>query len=193
MTEGIPMKEDIMFYKEWLPLPKAEFNILAMLAEQGGSFSGTYADMMRYLNVNPQSRNRKSLQAAIKSLTSKGFITKETSGRTQTLKVIPKATGITLPRLWVQSVMKHNYSSESVAAAQVLKVFLWIAQNNQNIVTNNMIADALGVSVSTVVSAKNVLEREYENITKRKVSEKCGDVFRSIGQELAAGAWWNEL
>ena len=185
--------EKTVFYKEWLPLPKAEFNILAMLAEQDGSFSGTYADMMRYLNVTPQSRNRKSLQAAIKSLTSKGFITKETSGRTQTLKVIPKATGITLPRLWVQSVMKHNYSSEAVAAAQVLKVFLWIAQNNQNIVTNNMIADALGVSVSTVVSAKNVLEREYENITKRKVSEKCGDVFRSIGQELAAGAWWNEL
>ena len=185
--------EKTVFYKEWLPLPKAEFNILAMLAEQGGSFSGTYADMMRYLNITPQSRNRKSLQAAIESLTSKGFITKETSGRTQTLKVIPKATGITLPRLWVQSVMKHNYSSESVAAAQVLKVFLWIAQNNQNIVTNNMIADALGVSVSTVVSAKNVLEREYENITKRKVSEKCGDVFRSIGQELAAGAWWNEL
>ena len=185
--------EKTVFYKEWLPLPKAEFNILAMLAEQGGSFSGTYADMMRYLNITPQSRNRKSLQAAIESLTSKGFITKETSGRTQTLKVIPKATGITLPRLWVQSVMKHDYSSESVAAAQVLKVFLWIAQNNQNIVTNNMIADALGVSVSTVVSAKNVLEREYENITKRKVSEKCGDVFRSIGQELAAGAWWNEL
>ena len=185
--------EKTVFYKEWLPLPKAEFNILAMLAEQGGSFSGTYADMMRYLNITPQSRNRKSLQAAIESLTSKGFITKETSGRTQTLKVIPKATGITLPRLWVQSVMKHNYSSEAVAAAQVLKVFLWIAQNNQNIVTNNMIADALGVSVSTVVSAKNVLEREYENITKRKVSEKCGDVFRSIGQELAAGAWWNEL
>ena len=185
--------EKTVFYKEWLPLPKAEFNILAMLAEQGGSFSGTYADMMRYLNVTPQSRNRKSLQAAIESLTSKGFITKETSGRTQTLKVIPKATGITLPRLWVQSVMKHDYSSEAVAAAQVLKVFLWIAQNNQDIVTNNMIADALGVSVSTVVSAKNVLEREYENITKRKVSEKCGDVFRSIGQELAAGAWWNEL
>ena len=185
--------EKAVFYREWLPLPKAEFNVLTILAEQDGSFSGTYADMMRYLNVTPQSRNRKSLQAAIKSLTSKGFITKETSGRTQTLKVIPKATGITLPRLWVQSVMKHNYSSEAVAAAQVLKVFLWIAQNNQNIVTNNMIADALGVSVSTVVSAKNVLEREYENITKRKVSEKCGDVFRSIGQELAAGAWWNEL
>ena len=67
--------EKVTFYREWLPLPKAEFNVLTMLAEQGGSFSGNYADIMRYLNVTPQSRNRKPIQAAIESLTSKGFIT----------------------------------------------------------------------------------------------------------------------
>jgi hypothetical protein len=45
-----------------------------------------------------------------------------------------------------------------------------------------------------VVSAKNVLDREYENITRRKRSEKIGvDSFRTIGQELAASAWWSEL
>ena len=187
------MTEDIMFYKEWLPLPKAEFNILSMLAERGGSFSGNYADMMGYLNVTSQSSNRKVLQTAIESLTSKGFITWNSSGRTQTLKVIPKATGITLPRPWVQSVIRHDYSSENVAFAQVLKLFLWIAHNKREIVTNKEIAADLGVSVSTVVSAKNVLEREYENITKRKVSEKCGDSFISLGQELAASAWWEEV
>ena len=193
MMEGISMTEDIMFYKEWLPLPKAEFNILAMLAEQGGTFRGNYTDMCSYLAVTPQSRNRQRLQAAIESLTSKGFITRESSGRTQTLKVIPKATGITLPRPWVQSVLRHDYSSQDVAPANVLKVFLWIAHNKQQTVTNKMIAADLGVSVSTVVSAKNVLEREYENITKRKVSEKCGDIFISLGQELAASAWWEEV
>lgn len=190
--ERVPMAEDTVFYKEWLPLPKAEFNILAMLAEQGGTFSGNYTDMCRYLTVTPQSRNRKVLQDAIESLVSKDFITCESRGRTRHLKLIPKATEIKLPRPWVQSVMQHDYSSEAVAAAQVLKVFLWIVQNNQDIVTNDMIAKDLGASVSTVISAKNVLEREYENITKRKVSEKCGDVFRSIGQELAAGAWWKD-
>lgn len=190
--ERVPMAEDTVFYKEWLPLPKAEFNILAMLAEQGGTFSGNYTDMCRYLTVTPQSRNRKVLQAAIESLVSKGFITCESRGRTQHLKLIPKATAIELPRLWVQSVIRHDYSSENVAFAQVLKVFLWIVQNTQDIVTNDMIAADLGVSVSTVVSAKNVLEREYENITKRKVSEKWGDSFRSVGQELAAGAWWKD-
>ena len=186
--------EKVVFYREWLPLPKAEFNVLTMLAEQGGSFSGNYADMMRYLNVTPQSRNRKALQAAIESLTSKGFITWDSRGRTQNLKVIPKATEINIPKQWVQSVLRHDYSSEAVAAAPVLKVFLWIAQNRQDIVTNDMIAEDLGVSVSTVVSAKNVLEREYENITKRKISEKVSeDTFRSLGQELAASAWWDDI
>ena len=186
--------EKVVFYQEWLSLPKAEFNVLTMLAEQGGSFSGNYADIMRYLNVTPQSRNRKPIQAAIESLTSKGFITWDSRGRTQTLKVIPKATEIIIPKQWVQSVVRHDYSSEDVAFAPVLKLFLWIAQNELEIVTNDMIAADLGVSVSTVVSAKNVLEREYENITKRKISEKVGEnTYRSLGQELAASAWWDDI
>ena len=185
---------DAVFYREWLPLPKAEFNVLAMIAEQGGTFSGNYTDMCRYLGVGPQSRNRTALKTAIESLVSQGFISCESRGRTLTLTVIPKATEIRLPRLWVQSVIQHDYSSQSVAFAPVLKVFMWIAHNNLSVVTNGMIAEDLNVSVSTVVSAKNVLEREYENITKRKISEKIGnDIFRNLGQELAAGAWWTEI
>ena len=194
MMEGISMTEDIMFYKEWLPLPKAEFNILAMLAEQGGTFSGNYTDMCSYLAVTSQSQNRQRLQTAIESLTSKGFITRESSGRTQMLKVIPKATGIELPRPWVRSVINHDYSSENVAFAQVLKVFIWICGNDMDIVTNAMIAEDIGMSVDTVTSAKNVLLKEYENISKRQVSEKTGwNTFRTLGQELAASALWKDL
>ena len=185
---------DVIFYWEWIPLPKAEFNVLAMVAEQGGSFTGNYADMCRYLGVDPQSRNRTTLRTAIESLVSQGFISGESHGRTHHLTVIPKATEIRLPRPWVQSVIQHDYSSEAVAFAHVLKVFIWIAHNDLSVVTNGMIAEDLNVSVSTVVSAKNVLEREYQNISKRKVSEKLGeDFFRTLGQELAAGAWWTEI
>lgn len=185
---------DAIFYWEWVPLPKAEFNVLAMIAEQGGSFTGNYADMCRYLGVTPQDRNRTSLRNAIASLVSKNFISCESRGRTLTLTVIPKATEIRLPRLWVQSVIQHDYSSEAVAFAHVLKVFIWIVHNNLSVVTNGMIAEDLNVSVSTVVNAKNVLEREYQNITKKKISEKIGsDTFRNLGQELAAGAWWTEI
>ena len=186
--------EEVIFYKEWLPLQKSEFNVLAMIAEQGGSFTGNYSDMCRYLGVTPQSRNRNTLSAAIEELTQNRFISCESRGRTHHLTVIPKATEIRLPRLWVQSVIHHDYSSEAVAFAPVLKVFIWIVHNDLSVVTNGMIAEDLNVSVSTVVSAKNVLEREYENITKRKVSEKLGeDFFRTLGQELAAGAWWTEI
>ena len=185
--------EKIIFYSEWLPLPKAEFNVLAMVAEQGGSYSGNYSEMCRYLNVTPQTRNREQIQAAIESLTSKGFLSCDTRGRTHHLKVLPKEAEVKLPRAWVQSVIQHNYSSEKVAFTQVLKVFLWIVQNRMDIVTNAMIAEELGISESTICSAKNVLQYEYENITKRKVSEKWGDGFRSVGQELAASAWWTEI
>ena len=185
--------EQIVFYNEWLPLPKAEFNILAMVAEHGGTYAGNLSDMCRYLTVTPQSRNRNQLRSAIESLTTKGFLSCETRGRTYHLKVIPKETEVKLPRLWVQSVIRHDYSSESVSFAAVLKVFLWIVQNSMDVVTNAMIAAELGISESTVCSAKNVLQYEYENIVRKKVSQKWGEGFRSVGQELAANAWWTEI
>lgn len=188
------MEERSVFYKEWLPLPKEEFNILMVLATEGGSFSGNYSDICRYLGVTPQNRNRRTIQAAIDALTSANFIYHKSCGRTQVLTVIPKAKEVLLPRSWVQSVIRHDYSSESVAPAQLLKVFIWIDQNEMSIVTNEMIAADLKVSPSTVVSAKNVLLREYETITGRKVSEKLSDnTFRTLGQELKTSAWWTEI
>ena len=186
--------EQAIFYWEWLPLPKAEFNILAMLAEQGGSFSGNYSDMCRYLGVTPQDRNRQAIRAAIESLAAAGFIGHKSQGRTQILTTIPKAKEIPLPRAWVQSVIRHDYSGQNVAFAQVLKVFAWIVANKTAVVTNDMIAASLNVSASTVVSAKNVLKWEYENVRQRNVSEKLGDnFFRNLGQELEANAWWTEI
>ena len=187
------MIEYVAFYEEWLPLPKAEFNVLAMVAEQGGTYAGNLSDMCRYLNVTPQSRNREPLRSAIESLTSKGFLSCDTRGRTHYLKVIPKDTEVKIPKVWVQSVIRHDYSSENVAFAPVLKVFLWIVQNRMEVVTNAMIAAELGISESTVCSAKNVLQYEYENISRRKISEKRGDFFCTLGQELAASAFWKDI
>jgi hypothetical protein len=150
--------------------------------------------MMGYFRVTRQQHNRQVLRAAIESLAATGFITHRSQGRTQILTIIPKATEIPLPRAWVESVIRHDYSSESVAFAQVLKVFAWIVTNKTKVVTNDMIAMDLNVSASTVVSAKNVLKREYENVRQRNVSEKLGDnFFRNLGQELEANAWWTAI
>lgn len=186
-----PHQDEISFYREWLPLPKAEFQILTMIAMQNGEYRGNCADICRSLGVTIQDKNKKKYQDIITSLTNQGFIQTDKCGRTYKLKIIPKATEVTLPRLWVQSVLQRDYSSESVAPVQVVKVFLWIADSKLEVVTNQIIADELRISISTVVSAKNVLEREYEIITKRKVSEKLGDnFFRTLGQKLQAAAWW---
>jgi hypothetical protein len=119
----------------------------------------------------------------------------ESRGRSQHLKLIPKGREVKLPRRWVQSVIRHDYSSESVALAPVLKVFIWIFAHcsNDGITTNEMIAASLKISESTVCAAKNVLQYEYENITRKKIYSWWGDDCFCMGQELAANAWWTDI
>ena len=75
------MAEYVVFYKEWLPLPKNDFRILAMLAERGGSFKGSQADICRCLHIAPgQSKTNAKLQASIETLTSNGWITSQKQG-----------------------------------------------------------------------------------------------------------------
>ena len=188
--------EMVIFYREWLPLLKEEFNVVVMVAVQGGIFRGYFSDICRCLNISPQTRNRERIQAAIHTLVEKNFITDEIEGRNHNLKVIPKRNGIQLPLQWVQSVLHHDYSGsgKGVAPVQVLKVFAWIVDNKNEIVTNDMIAEELNISASTVISAKNVLEKEYENITKKKRSMKLSENnFQTVGQELQASAWWTDI
>ena len=186
------MDDLITFYREWLPLDKREFRILAMLADKG-EFSGNLSDLCDYFSLSRQQKNRNALRAAIEQLTTTGFITCEITGRTYHLQAIPKVTEIQIRREWFLRLKSHDYSSENVAWEQVLKTLLWVLQNKEPIVQNRMIEKDLKISISTIGCAKNVLQREYEAITRKKVSEKYGeDLFRTIGQELAASAWWKD-
>lgn len=183
--------ENITFFREWLPLQKSEFRILAMLADRG-EFKGNLSELCDYFSLTRQTRNRDQLKSSIQKLQEQGLIECEISGRTYTLRAVPKAEKLEIPRAWMERITAHNYTSESVAWEQVLKVYLWIAGNTEPVVTNQMIAADLDTSISTIGYAKNVLQREYEAITRKKVSDKLGDgSFRTIGQELAAVAWWS--
>ena len=120
------------------------------------------------------------------------MIVSEVKGNTYTLRLIPKEKEISIPRKWLETLRRHEYSGESVSWEAVLKVELWTIEHQEQVTTNNKIADDLGVSVSTVVSAKRVLEREHSAIKRRKVSKKTGEnSFCSIGHELNASAWWS--
>lgn len=185
------MNKQLIFYREWLPLDKNKFRILAMLADKG-QFCGNLSDLCRYFSLNSQTHTRNQLRESIRELTEQGFIESRLQGRTYTLQAVPKEEKLEILRPWFERLKAHDYHSESVAWEQVLKVYLWISANTAPVVTNDKIAAALRISVSTIGCAKNVLQREYEAITRRKVSEKVGeDFFQTIGQELTATAWWS--
>lgn len=183
------------FFREWLPLAKSDFRILALLADKG-DFEGNLSDLCRCFSLDTQTKNRNKLREAILRLAAAGLILHKEKGRTHQLTLVPQAHGIEFPRAWYEILRQHDYNSESVSWEAVVKVALWIQDNQLPVVTNDMIAQDLDISVGTIGAAKNVLEREYQAITRKKISEKIGEdrqgqaLYRTIGQELNSCAWW---
>lgn len=187
--------EECIFYKEWLHLPKEQFNILAMIAVSGGEYQGSLASMCRFFGKDAQSNNREPIKEDIQFLNDENWIEyRQQSANKYNLKIIPKTKEIHLPLEWVISVIKHDYTGEPVASAQVIKVFMWIVDNDIEIITDLLIKNDLNVSGSTIGRAKKVLKFEYEIIKGKLVSKKCGeDTFIRIGQKLEACAWWQDI
>ena len=181
----------LTFYAEWLQLPKEQFRILVMLADVG-AFRGNLSDMCRYFSVDPQTHNRNRFRTAIDELAHQRFITVVKSGNTYQIECIPKETEITMPAEWVLRILRHEYSSEGVAWENVLKVQLWLMQNTKDVVvTNEEIASAIGISVSQVVAAMNVLKSEFQAFRKGYAYWSFGDIFRRKGQIIDLSAWWS--
>lgn len=185
------MSSEIVFYKEWLALPKSEFRILAIAADHN-PFKGNLSDMCRYFNSGASSNNRRRLRDAIGSLSKTGFIEHKSQGNTHTIKIIPKGTEITMKKKWFQEVKNHNYSADSVSWEVVIKVFLWLSDNGTDEFINNTIATDLNISDSSVVAAKNVLEKDFNSILKDYVYYQLptGELRRR-GQTINLNAWWN--
>lgn len=185
----------ITFYWEWLPLPKDEFNILMMLADKGGSFRGTLADMCRYFRVSTDnSKNKTLLKNAIKSLTEQKLIQSSLSGYTYKLMLIPKEQKVEILRRWVDPILQADHFSVSIAKAPVIKSLIWISQNSYSkVVTNAEIVPDLNFSVSTLVTAKKVLDEDFHAIMRELERETLdnGKVI-NIGQRLGVPADWSE-
>lgn len=181
----------LTFYAEWLRLPKEQFRVLVMLADEG-AFRGSLADICRYFSVDPQTHNRNRLRAAIDELTRHGFIQSTRAGNTYQIAVIPKETEITMPVEWVERIRRHEYNTENVAWEIVLKVQLWLMENTKNsVVTNDEIASNIDISVSQVVAAMKVLKNEFQAFLKKYAYWSFGDTFRRKGQIIDMSAWWS--
>jgi uncharacterized protein YpbB len=184
-------KRILTFYAEWLQLPKEQFRILVMLADVG-AFRGSLADMCRYFSVDPQTNNNNRLRAAIDELARHNYITVTRTGRTYQMTIISKEQEITMPAEWVLRILRHEYNSEGVAWENVLKVQLWLMQNTKDVVvTNEEIASDIGISISQVVAAMNVLKNEFQAFRKDYAYWSFGNTFRRKGQIIDMSAWWS--
>ena len=184
--------EKVSCYKEWLPLEKRQFGVLAVIAEQNG-FKGNLTDLCRRLSLSTQTNTTHRLKNAIEQLRKDGLCEYTKTGQQYCIKNIPQECEVQIDPKAIEDLRNRRYSLASVAWEQVLKVYLWICKNNwQDVVTNAMIAKALGgVSDSVISRAKRVL-LEFGAISKENVTEKLDDgTFRTIGQHICANAWWN--
>ena len=172
------------FYFEWLGVDKNQFRILTLLAPKG-EFVGNLSDMCRKLNLSVQTRNREKLKDDITALAEVGFITFTQQGRTYSIKAIRQETVIEIPAEWLDKIVNHQYSSETVSWQAVLKVLLWIIQNKIPI------ASEINCGIDTITSALNVLEREFNAIIREVISaQNSNGEIRHIGLELTPSAWW---
>ena len=183
-----------MFFREWFPLPKGEFRIMAMLAEKG-QFRGNLSDLCRYFSVSPQTKSRRALKNQISELEKKGFITVQKTRNTYTLKAIPKVKRIEIERGYYEQIRKRHREpeEESVAWECVLKVYLWISVNDyDSLINNQMLKEDLDLTDGVICSAKKVLDKEFGAIHRHKVSKKVSNgEIHTLGQHLGASAFWN--
>lgn len=92
--------------------------------------------------------------------------------------------------LWLDSTVKES-GTNLAGTAWVLSVD-WTEEvpwQDKNHYSDNYI-----IHYVAVMPENELADTDKMNITRRKRSEKIGvDSFRTIGQELAASAWWFDL
>ena len=186
------MDSKITFYKEWLPLEKKHFRLLAMLADLG-EFKGNLSDICRYLSLSVQTKTKTRIRESIQFLTEKNYITSDLSGRTYNLALVPKEGAISIKRKYYNLIKSHRYTAASVSSEVVLKVYLWLLNHNLELpLTNAEIGNDLNICDSTVTAATKVLATDFGAIMKDYLGLKLpdGEIIRT-GQLITPSVWWS--
>lgn len=192
--------DKITFYYEWLPLDKKEFELLAMLADQG-EFHGNLSDICRYFGREPQNNARTRITNSIEQLSQNGYITVTKDGRTYTLTLIPQETELLVFRKLYENIKNKKNFSRSVAWQQVLKVYIFAIQRSHDVakgkcseyVFNRKIAAAINASEGIISDAHHVLANDLHAILHtiiRKQDKETGIIY-CLGQENLTTAWYD--
>lgn len=182
------------FEKEWLKLEKYNFKLLtlvAVLAQNHLAYRGTIAEMCEYLGVDNQTKNRRAITTAIEQLEKKGMVKTILDGKVYTITLSVKAEKkkdvIVIQKKWIEMVQGLT---TGVAWDNVLRVWLYLIANEEEIITSKKIAADLGMKKSMVDRIKIVLVNDLQAIKCRDRSKKISEVnFKKLGQTIDTFAW----
>ena len=177
-----------------------------MLADNHLAYRGTLADMCDFLGVaSGNSRTNKKIQDAIAALEKDGLLKKIVDGRTFTLTLSKKAEKqrrvIRIQKEWIMVVKDYSAmsnKSESVDWEKVLRVWLFLLDrgNTSQTITNQQIADAIGMTKGTVDNARGALTKDIEAIISKKKYKYLAEAaqpFRCYGSQITTTAWITDV
>ena len=189
------MDEEIEFEKDWLSVEKLEFKMLTLitvLADNHLAYRGTLTNMCEFFGIQSRdSRNNAKIRTAIKNLEEKGLIKTLLDGRTWTLTLSRsaerKSKVIKIKRDWVNAV--RSCKAQGVAWSSVLKVWLFLIDNREDIIKSKDIGNALGISESSVLRAREVLIGiNAIRVNKINIKTSRGGIC-CLGSRVDVNAW----
>ena len=182
------------FEKEWLKLEKYNFKLLtlvAVLAQNHLAYRGTVAEMCEYLGVDNQTKNRRAITTAIEQLEKKGMVKTILDGKVYTITLSVKAEKIKdviiIQKKWIEMVQGLT---TGVTWDKVLRVWLYLIANEEEIITSKKIAADLGMTKRMVDRIKVVLVNDLQAIKCQNRSKKISEGnFKKLGQTIDTFAW----
>ena len=182
------------FEKEWLKLEKYNFKLLtlvAVLAQNHLAYRGTVAEMCEYLGVDNQTKNRRAITTAIEQLEKKGMVKTILDGKVYTITLSVKAEKkkdvIVIQKKWIEMVQGLT---TGVTWDNVLRVWLYLIANEEEIITSKKIAADLGMTKRMVDRIKVVLVNDLQAIKCQNRSKKISEGnFKKLGQTIDTFAW----
>ena len=184
------------FEKEWLKLEKYNFKLLtlvAVLAQNHLAYRGTVAEMCDYLGIDNQTKNRRAITTAIAQLEEKGMVKTILDNNkvytiTLSVKAEKKKDVIVIQKKWIEMV--QGLKSRGVSWDNVLRVWLYLIANEEEIITSKKIAADLGISERKVARIKDVLVNDLKAIKCQDRYKKTSGVnFTKLGQTIDTFAW----
>ena len=183
------------FEKEWLKLEKYNFKLLtlvAVLAQNHLAYRGTVAEMCDYLGIDNQTKNRKAITTAIAQLEEKGMVKTILDNNkvytiTLSVKAEKKKDVIVIQKKWIEMVQGLT---TGVTWDNVLRVWLYLIANEEEIITSKKIAADLGMSKSMVDRIKIILVNDLKAIKCQNRAKKISEGnFQKLGQTIDTFAW----